>query len=396
MRSLRGSETPNRTIRLRHVSALGLAGLVSLGVASSSFAAVTPKKTTVPSLATLEKGLSSLENSAPTGQSVQETGSSLFFPLFQNWSSDYSAAKITAQSTGSGTGQAQAESGTVDIGASDAYLPPAAPGGVINIPEVVSAQAVNYNVPGVKVHLKLNASILQDMYNGTITNWNDPKIKKINPGVKLPSLAVVPLHRSDSSGDTFLFTSFLDFGLGGSAANPASGSSFVATAGGPNTGFTAWPNVSGALSASGNAGMQKLCIQTAGCVAYIGISYLRGALKGGLGYAELENGKGQYILPTSTSIADEVASFQQIPTNGSLSLIYSHSSKTGYPIVNFEYAIVKQSQSSSTKAATIKGLLAWGIDPRHGASSTLLTPYLFQPLAANAMAVALKELNSIS
>jgi phosphate transport system substrate-binding protein len=395
-RSLRGSATPGRTIRLRQLSALGLAGVVSLGIASSSFAATTPKKTSVPSLSTLEKSLSSIESAGPSGTSLQETGSSLFFPLFQNWSSAYTSAKITAQSTGSGTGQSQAESGTVDIGASDAYLPPGAPGGVINIPEVVSAQAVNYNVPGIKVHLHLSATVLQGMYNGSITNWNAPQIKKINPGVKLPSLAVVPLHRSDSSGDTFLFTSFLDFGLGGSAANPTSGTSFVATAGGPNTGFTAWPNVSGALSAQGNAGMQKLCIQTPGCVAYIGISYLRGALKGGLGYAELENGKGQYILPTSQSIADEVASFTQIPSNGSLSLIYSHSSKTGYPIVNFEYAVVKQSPSDSNKAAAIKALLAWGMDPRHGASSSLLTPYLFQPLAPNAMAVALNELKSIS
>jgi phosphate transport system substrate-binding protein len=329
---------------------------------------------------------------------LQETGSSLFFPLFQAWSATYSPSHITPASTGSGTGQTDAEQGLVDIGASDAYLPAGAPGGVINIPEVVSAQTISYNLPGLAkgTHLNLNSAILDDMYDGTITNWDNTAVKKANPGIEIPNVTVVPIHRSDSSGDTFLFTSYLDFGLDGSADNPLSGSSFVAPAGGPNTGFTAWPNVPGSLSAKGNSGMQSLCIATPGCVAYIGVSYLRGSLKGGLEYAKLQNGKKQYVLPTPQTIAAEVASFKQIPSNGSISLIYSLSAKGGYPIVNFEYAIVKQSPSSSTQAAAVKALLAWGMDPRHGASSSMLTPFLFQPLAPNAMAVALAEIKSIS
>ena len=380
------------------VSLAGAAALTLL-TGSLSSAGASTAKASAPSLTSLEKTLTSVESSAPAGASLQETGSSLFFPLFQVWSSQYSPAKITPVSSGSGTGQSQAETGTVDIGASDAYLPPGAPGGVINIPVVVSAQDVFYNLLGVKAHLRLNPTILQEMYKGTITNWDDPAIKKINPGVPLPNLAVVPIHRSDSSGDTFLFTSYLDFGLGGSPANPLGGSSFVASGGGPNTGFTAWPNVPGALSAKGNSGMQALCIATPGCIAYIGISYLRGALKGHLGYAELQNGKGNYILPTpgaTGSIAAEVASFKNIPSSGALSLIWSLSSKTGFPIVNFEYAVVKQAPSSATQAAAIKAMLAWGMDPRHGAQTSTLVPFNFQPLAPNAMAVAVQLLQSVS
>ena len=79
----------------------------------------------------------------------------------------------------------------------------------MNIALAISAQQINYNLPGIK-NLKLDGTVLAEIYNGKITNWNDPAIKALNPGVNLPSLKIVPLHREDSSGDTFLFTSFLN------------------------------------------------------------------------------------------------------------------------------------------------------------------------------------------
>jgi phosphate transport system substrate-binding protein len=102
----------------------------------------------------------------------------------------------------------------VDIGASDAYL---SSGDLVknpkllNVPLAISAQQVNYHVPGLGagVHLRLDGTVLAQMYEGTITAWNDPAIARLNPGVHLPGTPVVPLHRSDSSGDTFLFTSYL-------------------------------------------------------------------------------------------------------------------------------------------------------------------------------------------
>ena len=154
--------------------------------------------------------------------SLTETGSTLLFPLFGTWATAYQKqfidssgapiVTITTGGTGSGTGITDAATGTVNIGASDAYLSSAnlqQYPGLLNIALAISAQQVNYNVPGVK-NLKLNGTVLAQIYTGKITNWNDPAIKKLNPGVSLPSLKIVPLHRAESSGDTFLFTSYLN------------------------------------------------------------------------------------------------------------------------------------------------------------------------------------------
>jgi phosphate transport system substrate-binding protein len=135
--------------------------------------------------------------------------------------------------------------------------------------------------------------------------------------------------------------------------------------------------------------METTCKTTPGCIAYIGISYLSEALSDGLGYAALKNGytgKGgaRYTLPTPTNIASEVSSYQHIPTNATLSMINSTKAKTGYPIVNFEYAVVKPGAGGATRA-----LLAWGMDPRHGAAHSYIDTVKFQALSPGAIKVAL-------
>ncbi len=339
-------------------------------------------------LVAAEKQLSALEAKAGSGVTLTETGSSLFYPLFSTWAQHYSSATVQTASTGSGAGQAGALKGTVDIGASDAYLPASDPATLLNVPVVVSAQQINYNLPGIgrTTHLKLDGAVLNGMYTGKITRWNDAAIQKLNKGVKLPNVKVVPLHRSDGSGDTFLFTSYL------AAQDP---SSFVNSVGGPNT-QVSWPSVPGALAENGNTGMLKGCQTTPGCVAYIGVSYLRGAVASGLGYGYLLNGKGNYVGPTPVNVANEIASYKRIPANGTISLINSKTAKFGYPIVNFEYAVVQEHQPSTAKANAIKALLAWGMDPRHGATGSYLAPVNFKPLPANALAIAINLLKKIS
>ena len=224
----------------------------------------------------------------PTGGSVSETGSTLLYPLFNLWSGGYSekysSTTIQTAGTGSGTGISEAENGTIDIGASDAYLSPTVASAnptLKNIPLAISAQIVAYNVPGVTAHLKLSGKILSEIYQGTITKWNDSAIAGANPGITLPATPIVTLHRSDSSGDTFLFTTYL------SKADPSGWGTKI----GFNT-TVPWPAAPGALGETGNSGMVTGCKATPGCIAYVGISYLTQALQAGLGYAQLQNAKG--------------------------------------------------------------------------------------------------------
>src|SRR3984957_4998551 len=148
-----------------------------------------------------------------SGVTVTETGSTLLYPLARTWAAAYHrqnpGGTVTPAGPGSGAGIEDASDGKAEIGASDAYL---SSGDLVtnprllNIPLAVSAQTVIYHVPGLpaRSHLRLNAAVLAAIYRGTITRWDDPQIKALNPSLPLPSLTIVPVHRSDRSGDTFL------------------------------------------------------------------------------------------------------------------------------------------------------------------------------------------------
>lgn len=328
----------------------------------------------------------------PSGGTVTETGSTLMYPLFNLWSGGYngkySSTTIQTAGTGSGTGISEAENGTIEIGASDAYLSPSvtqANPDLKNIPLAISAQVAAYNVPGVTAHLKLSGKLLSQIYQGQVTKWNASQIASANPGVTLPNIPIVTLHRSDSSGDTFLWTSYL--------------SKADASGWGAKIGFNTtvpWPAAPGALGENGNSGMVSGCKATPGCIAYVGISYLTQLLQGGMGYAALGNAKGQYVAPTTQTIASEAAGFvKKTPANGTISLIYGNINN-GYPIVNYEYGIVSTHQSSSTTAKNIRSVLEWASNPKDGGSSQYLSQVNFQPLPPKVQAQSLKQILSIT
>ncbi len=328
----------------------------------------------------------------PPTATLSETGSTLLYPLWNLWvpgyTQKYTGVTIQTAGTGSGTGISDATNGTANIGASDAYLSPSevsATPSLLNIPLAISTQLVVYNIPGVTAHVKLTGKILSEIYQGKITTWNDPSITKINSGLTLPSTPIVTLHRADGSGDTFLFTTFL------SKTDPSGWGAKV----GYNT-TVAWPNAPGALGETGNSGMVTGCKATPGCVAYVGISYETQALQAGLGYAQLQNAKGTYELPTATAIAAEAAAFEKsTPANGTISLIYGPAAG-GYPIINYEYAIVNSTQSSSSTAKAIRSVLEWAINPKYGNSSTYLAQVQFQALPAKVEGQSLKQILKIS
>ena len=222
---------------------------------------------------------------------------------------------------------------------------------------------VNYNVPFLKpgLHLILSGQVISQIYQGKITQWNDPAITALNPNAIIPPRTIVALHRSDSSGDTFIFSSFL------SAADPSGWGSSIGY--GTSVAFPAIPN---AVGENGNGGLVIGMPRLAGCIAYIGISYLSQTQKAGLGEAELVNESGNPELPTAATIlaeSQELAS--STPANETLSMIYDKA-PGGYPIVNYEYAIIPPKEPDANTAAAVRAFLYWAIDPAKGSRQRFL------------------------
>lgn len=320
---------------------------------------------------------------------LQEAGSSLLFPYLQQLTSPltqkYSNITLSPAAGGSGVGQSEAASGTIDLGGSDAYLTPAQfqqyPG-LMNVPIAISSQAVNFNLKGIST-LNLSGNVIAQIYEGKITHWNDQAIASLNPGVTLPSETIVPIRRVDSSGDTFIFTSFL------SQTNSA-------WQNGPSLGTTVtWPAAPGELAESGNPGMVAGLKATPGGIAYIGISAESDALQAGLGEASLQNKAGKYVKPDATTVQAAVAAgARSIPSNLAASLIYMPGAQS-YPIVNYEYLIVQSKQTDPNKALAIRTFIDWAISPTGGAQESNLAAVNFQPLPSAVVPAVDKAINKI-
>jgi phosphate transport system substrate-binding protein len=344
---------------------------------------------------TLALTLAALFAFATAGQALAatrllETGSTLLYPLMNLWVADYqksdSSVQITTQGTGSGTGISQAISGVAQIGASDAYMPDGAmqKTPMLNIPLAISAQQVNYNVPGFNtVHLNLSGPVLAGIYSGTIAFWDDAAIKAINKSAKLPHKAIVSIHRAEGSGDTFLFTQYL------SKSTPS-------WQNGPGYGTTiSWPSVSSSVGATGNPGMVQTCQNTPYSIAYVGVSFLSQTEKAGLGYAALQNADGKFVLPNAESIGAAAAEVdKQTPADGRLSLIFAPGASS-YPIINYEYAIANPKQPDAATAAALKKFLLWTISSKGGQQSQYLSQVHFLPLPANIAAKSKNLIESI-
>ena len=305
------------------------------------------------------------------------TGSTLVIPLVAAWQqgyvTQYPQASVSGTGTGSGTGVLWAGLGKATLGLSDVYL--SSLNRILfptmeNIPLVVAALAVDYHLPGV-THLNLNGKVLAAIYSGHITLWNASAIQKLNPGVQLPDDTIVTEHRAESSGSTALFTSYLH------AQDPAHWSQVGTT-------ITWSANGGNSVGEQGSGGMLQECARVIGCIAYVGVSYQTEAQLDGLGTASLANGKGQFVYPTRATMETALATFAaQTPSNGSQSLI---NGKTGYPIINYEYAMVLPSQQDPLVAKSLRQFLLWDITT--GSSPRYLTAVNFVPLPPDVRALA--------
>lgn len=327
---------------------------------------------------------------ATAATDLLETGSSLVYPLMNLWVPDYTKAhpdvRITTQSTGSGTGISQAVNGAAQIGASDAYMSDAqlAQGKMLNIPLAISAQQINYNVPELNnVHLNLSGPVLAGIYDGSIKFWDDAQIKSINGAnaSKLPHQAIVPIHRSDGSGDTFIFTQYLSKSTPSWASGPAFGTTI------------SWPAVPSAVGANGNAGMVQACQSTKYSIAYIGVSFIDQTNQAGLGYAALLNKAGHYVLPTEATVA--AAATEQVgatPKDERISLIFGPGANS-YPIINYEYAIINPKQHDPATATELKSFLSWALAA--GQSNDYLGKVHFIKLPSNIITLSKDQIAQI-
>jgi phosphate transport system substrate-binding protein len=294
--------------------------------------------------------------------------------------------RITTQSTGSGTGISQSISGVAQIGASDAYLSDALMKmhpGMLNIPLAISSQMINYNVPGLNAkHLKMSGPVLAAIYSGKITKWNDPAIAKLNPGVKLPDHAIITVHRTDGSGDTFIFTQYLTFSA------PAWKSVGFGTT-------VSWPAAPGAIGAEGNPGMVNAIKNNPYSIAYIGVSFKKAIDQDALGESMLENRAGNFVLPTVENVqAAANAMVAKTPKDERISLIFAPGAHS-YPIINYEYAIVKAQQPSATTAAEMRKFFTWAISPKGGNAPHFMKAVSFVPLPASVVKLSSAQIAAI-
>jgi phosphate transport system substrate-binding protein len=302
---------------------------------------------------------------------LTETGSSLMYPLFRVWAEEYAkthpGVTVAVNATDSGAGIEQAVSGAVQIGASDAYMSDADSAHnpeIINVAAAISAQTVNYNIPSLNdQNLKLNGPALAAIYAGKIHQWDDPAVATLNPGVKLPRSDIVPVHRSDPSGDTFVFTQYLTFSTERwqNRIGFVSPESWQKRLGFGTT--VAWPTITGALDAVGNSDMAAKIQQTPYSIGYVGVSFYQDIAKAGLGTAALQSYDGEFLLPTPESIAAAAAALgPRTPADERLTLVNAPGANA-YPLINYEYAIVSTKQTNPATAAAIRKFLLWAIAP---------------------------------
>lgn len=357
------------------VAALGIAACGSSSSGSSSSAGAA---------ASSSSSASSGGGSSSTGgaKTLVGAGSTLVAPLVSVWQPTYNTkygVAITYGAIGSGGGIEQITGRTVNFGASDAPMTAsqaAACKDCLEIPWALAATDVAYHVTGVPNGLHFTGPVLADIWMGKIKAWNDPQIKALNPGVNLPSTPIVPVHRTDGSGDTFAFTSYL------SKVSPQ----FKSQIGNATT--VNWP---GGLGGKGNSGVGGVLSSTNGAIAYIAIAYV---LENKFDYGLVQNAAGKYPTPGVPSILAAADALTSVPTGGTEGISLTDppsSAPNAYPISTFTYVLVPRTGSSPAVSAALKKFIGWAVTSGQADGSKLE----FAPLPAKVVAAAQADVNLI-
>ena len=297
----------------------------------------------------------SSSSGASGGGAINGAGSTFAAPMYQQWAGAYqqknSGVQVNYQAIGSGGGIAEFTQGVVDFGATDAPLTPteksAAQGAqgstVVSLPMILGSVAIIFNEPSVP-KLVLDGKTLAGIYLGDIKTWNDPAIKALNPTANLPKDAIQPVQRSDSSGTSYVFTSYLK-------AASSKWSDQVGASKAPS-----WPTGTGA---TGSSGVASAVQQTKGSIGFVEYGY---ATQNHIPFASLKNKAGTTVAPSeaSTTAATTGVKFPTDLTNLTFSLVDSANSDA-YPIVTATWIIISQKQKDSAKGKNLTSWLTWAL-----------------------------------
>ncbi len=325
--------------------------------------------------------LSLLASAAVLGaqaQLINGAGSTFDYPAFTKWFEAYhqvdANVRFNYQSIGSGGGQQQLLKQTVAFGASDAPMTDEmmakAPGKILHLPVVVGGEAIAYNLPG-NPKLKLDGDVLASIYLGNITKWNDPKIAALNPGVSLPDLGIIVVHRSDGSGTTYIFADYL------CSVSPA-----WADKVGKGTSVK-WPV---GLGGKGNEGVSGQIRQLPGTIGYVELAY---AIQNKMTYAELKNADGKFVPCTLDTVSAALAT-AKIPEDFRFSMVNAPGASS-YPIAGASWVLVYQHPQNAEQGQKLVGFLKWAVTEGQKLSSALY----YAPLPENVVQRELHLLDTI-
>lgn len=284
---------------------------------------------------------------------ITGAGSSFAYPLYSKWASMYAAqtgVKVNYQSIGSSGGIRQLSDGVVDFGATDGPMTDeqtakAKGGAVLHIPTALGGVAITYNIPSLKQPLKLTGEILGDIFLGSVAKWNDKRIAALNPGVALPNLDILVVHRADGSGTTFILSDYLTSVSSAWKSKVGKGQTLN------------WPVGLGGKGSEGVAGQVK---QTPGTIGYVELSY---AKHNKLPSAEIRNADGTWVAPSLESVTAAAAGVAAaLPANSDYRIsIVNAPGKNAYPISSFTWMLVYKAQSDAVKGKQLVDFITWGL-----------------------------------
>jgi phosphate transport system substrate-binding protein len=306
-------------------------------------------------LKSLKTTLAALALTAALGANAQAAeitgaGASFVFPVMSKWSADYNAAtghRINYQSIGSGGGIAQMKANTVDFGSTDAPLTPAdlAASNLIQFPSVMGGIVPVVNIAGVAPgQMKFTGPLLADIYLGKVTNWNDPAIAALNPGLTLPNQRITVVHRSDGSGTTFNWVNYLSKVSPEWKEKVGEGTS------------VRWPV---GVGGKGNEGVTAYVKQIKGSIGYIELSY---ALTNKVAYGAVQNAAGNFVLPSDETIQAAAASAEWAKSEDFFLIVTNAPGENSWPITATNFMLMSKKPKNPENSKAAREFFTWVYD----------------------------------